>query len=177
MEETQTDVEDNISLEDTLESLKRNANAVDVHLQEARKKLKAFQHKIAEESSSLDEVPLQPRTRMMKWLTDRHLPVESTFVDFFEVFIEEHKKENRLDISKRTVYLNTDASILFGYRPPHIENVRPVGDLRTSLNNVEAQFAEGDSCLVPVLDVRRPKEREVTVHLYNLLEKLNVLYY
>jgi hypothetical protein len=131
MEETHTDVEDNISLEDTLESLKRNANAVDVHLQEARKKLKAFQQKITEESA-----PLQPRTRMMKWLTDRHLPVESTFTDFFEVFVEEHKKENRLDISNRTLNLNTEACILFGY-----------------------------------------KEKELTVHLYDLLEKLNVLYY
>ena len=73
---------------------------------------------------------------MMKWLTDRHLPVESTFTDFFEVFVEEHKKENRLDISNRTLNLNPEACILFGY-----------------------------------------KEREITVHLYDLLEKLNVLYY
>jgi hypothetical protein len=136
MEEIQADVDDTISLEDTLESLKRNANAVDVHLQEARKKLKAFQHKVSEESLSLRETPLQPRTRMMKWLTDRQLPIESSFVDFFEVFVEEHKKESRLDISSRTLYLNTDAVVLFGY-----------------------------------------KEKEVTVHLYDLLEKLNILYY
>jgi hypothetical protein len=72
----------------------------------------------------------------MKWLTDHRLPVECTFTDFFEVFVEEHKKEHRLDLSKRSICLNEEACILFG-----IKAVNPV------------------------------------VSLYDLLERLNVLYY
>lgn len=128
--------EENISLDDTLESLKRNAKAVDVFFQETRKKLKDFQKKVAEETGGLNEVPLQPRTRMMKWLTDHGLPVECTFLDFFEAFIDDHKEEHRLDLSKRSICLNEEACILFGM-----------------------------------------KGKDPLVSLYDVLEKLNVLYY
>lgn len=128
--------DDTISVGATLESLKRNAKALDVHYQEARKKFKDFYVKITQESEGMGETPLQPRTRMMKWLTDRSLTVESTFQEFFEAFVEEHKKENRLDLSTRSICLNRDASILFGY-----------------------------------------KGENLVVTLYELLEKLNILYY
>lgn len=115
--ETETETENqNISLEDTLVSLKRNAQAVDVYFNESKNKLKTFQRKLNEESKPLNHIPLQPRTRCMKWLTDRGLSVESTFVEFFEAFIEEHGKEERLDLSNRTICLNQDACILFGYK-------------------------------------------------------------
>lgn len=111
----ETQEEDTISLDDTLDSLKRNANASQVLLQETLHKLKHFQKKLHDEANETpSEKPLQPRTRMMKWLTDRGLPVESSFTDFFEVFVEEHKKEHRLDLSRRSIQLNPAACILFG---------------------------------------------------------------
>lgn len=106
---------EDISLEDTLESLKRNAKAAEVHLLESLKQMKVFQRNLAKEAKSI-EVPLQPKTRMMKWLTDRGLKVESTFQEFFEAFIEEHKQDHRLDLSSRTIQLNRAACILFGYK-------------------------------------------------------------
>jgi hypothetical protein len=105
-----------ISLEDTLQSLKRNAYAIEIHLQQSIQGVKRLQKHLLEESKDLSNQSLQPRTRMMKWLTDRGLPVESSFTDFFDVFLEEHKKEHRLDVSNRTIRLNEDASILFGYK-------------------------------------------------------------
>lgn len=116
MEELSDTDDQSISLEDTLSSLKRNAQAVDVYFQESRKSLKQFQMKLNEESKSLAATPLQPRTKMMKWLTDRHLSVESTFSEFFEAFVEEHAKEQRLDLSNRSVTLNESACVLFGYK-------------------------------------------------------------
>ena len=126
---------DDISLEDSLEGLKRDAKAVEVHLLESIKQLKHVQKRVAQESKTI-EVPLQPTTRMMKWLTDRSLNVESTFQEFFEAFVEEHTKGHRLDVSARTIQLNTPACILFGMKEPE-----------------------------PVL------------HLYEILEKVQVLYY
>jgi hypothetical protein len=115
--EQEIDVEaETIPLEDTLDTLKRNANAVEIHLQETIKHVKRLRKQVVEESNDLSEMPLQPRTRMMKWLTERGLPVESTFLEFFEVFIEEHKKEHRLDLSQRTVRPNEKACILFGLK-------------------------------------------------------------
>ena len=106
--------QDDISLEDTLSSLKRNATAVEMYYLETLKQLKVFQKRVAKEF--YEEIPQQPKTRMMKWLTDRHLRVESTFQEFFEVFIEEHKKEHRLDLASRSIILNSAACILFGYK-------------------------------------------------------------
>lgn len=120
MEEQDTETE-TISLEDTLQSLKRNAYAVEIHLQQSILHLKKLQKRLIEESKDISQQALQPRTRMMKWLTDRGLPVESSFTEFFEVFLEEHKKEHRLDLSKRTISLNADACILFGYKSKSVE--------------------------------------------------------
>jgi hypothetical protein len=105
---------DDISLDDTLSSLKRNAKAAEVHYLESLKHFKAFQKRLAKEAN--EEVPQQPRTRMMKWLTDRGLKVESTFQEFFEAFVEEHKQEHRLDLASRSITLNSAACILFGYK-------------------------------------------------------------
>jgi hypothetical protein len=118
MEETEVET---VSLEDTLESLKRNANAVDVHFQQSLQHLKRLQKRIVEESKDISEQVLQPKTRMMKWLTDHGLPVECSFLDFFEVFLDEHRKEHRLDVSKRTVSLNDNACRLFGYKAKDAE--------------------------------------------------------
>lgn len=130
---TETEQDNGISLEETLESLKRNAKAVDVYFQESRNKLKAFQTKLAEESHTLSEIPLQPRTRLMKWLTDRGLPMNSSFRDFFEAFLEEHGKEDRLDLSNRTVSLNTYAGTLFGVKSNTVLSVFDVLERTESL--------------------------------------------
>ncbi len=127
--------EDTISLEESLTTLKRDAKAVEVHLLESIKQMKGFQKKVAQESKTI-EVPLQPKTRLMKWLTDRGLKVESTFQEFFEAFVEEHKKDHRLDVSQRTIQLNTAACILFGM-----------------------------------------KDTSPSIHLYDVLEKIQNLYY
>jgi hypothetical protein len=106
---------EDISLEDTLESLKRNAKAAETHLLESLKQLKGFQTNLVKESKTMD-VPLQPKTRLMKWLTDRGLRVESTFQEFFEAFMDDHKQDHRLDLSVRSIQLNTAACVLFGLK-------------------------------------------------------------
>jgi hypothetical protein len=129
----ESDLED-ISLEDTLESLKRNAKAAETHLLESLKQMKAFQAHLAKESASI-EVPLQPKTRLMKWLTDRGLRVESTFQEFFEAFIDEHKKDCHLDLTTRTVELNTAACVLFG-----LKDTRPKVHLYELLEKVSTLY-------------------------------------
>ena len=53
-QEPDTDVDtETISLDDTLASLKRNADSIQIYLQESLKKFKAFQYRVAEESKDL----------------------------------------------------------------------------------------------------------------------------
>lgn len=125
---------EDISLEDTLESLKRNAKASETHLLESLKQLKRFQTNLAKESQAMD-VPLQPKTRLMKWLTDRNLKVESTFQEFFEVFVSEHKQDHRVDISKRTIQLNSAACVLFG-----LKDISPTVPLYDVLQKVSTLY-------------------------------------
>jgi hypothetical protein len=113
--------EEIISLEDTLQSLKRNAQATEIHFQETLRRFKQFQKRLSEEThQEVSQRDLQPRTRMMKWLTERGLPVECSFQEFFERFLEEHKQDHRLDLSRRTIHLNPAACVLF-----HIKEKKP----------------------------------------------------
>lgn len=131
--EATTESEESISLEDTLESLKRNAKAVDVYFHESRKKLKEFQKKYTSESQPFHELPLQPRTRLMKWLTDRDMSVESSFHEFLEAFLEEHANENLLDLSERTIACNSAACILLGQPQGHVLTIFELIALTESL--------------------------------------------
>lgn len=101
------------SLEETLDSLKRNAVAVDLYCKEARTRMKAIHATAMEVLASSVEVPLQPRTRLMKWLTDHGLPVDTSFHDFFNTFLLDHKQDNRLDLSSRSIRLNKAGAHLF----------------------------------------------------------------
>jgi hypothetical protein len=71
----------------------------------------------------------------MKWLTDRGLRVESTFSDFFEAFVEEHKHDHRVDLSNRTLQLNTAACVLFG-----LKDTQPVVHLYDILQKVSTLY-------------------------------------
>jgi len=127
-----TDTEEStVSLEDTLESLKRNAAAVETYFKEARTQMKTIHTTALEILASSAEVPLQPRTRLMKWLTDHNLPVETSFHDFFEAFLVEHKQDQRLDLSTRSIRLNRAGAHLFQC---HVNTTVSLYDLLRSLS-------------------------------------------
>ena len=117
MEEIDTTESDEGSLEDLIESLKRNAFAVDQSYKQAVSKLKAVRVAVLEEQKSMSEVPLQPRTRLMKWLTDRGLPVDCSFREFFQTFLQEHKEESRLELETRVIRLSKSGAVLLGKAP------------------------------------------------------------
>lgn len=127
-----TDTEEStVSLDDTLESLKRNAAAVEAYFKEARTQMKGVHATALEILASSAEVPLQPRTRLMKWLTDRNMPVDTSFHTFFDAFLVEHKQEHRLDLSTRSIRLNKAGAHLFQCQ---LNTTVPLYDLLRSLS-------------------------------------------
>lgn len=62
-----------------------------------------------------EEISDKPTEKLVKWLKKRDLSEETSFEEFFEIFIKEHN--GRLDISKRTMVLNKHGAKLFGYEP------------------------------------------------------------
>jgi hypothetical protein len=96
------------TLNESLEALKQQAKTVEIALCEARLQMKGLQKKVSA------EVVIQPRARTRQWLEKRGKPIHSEIEDFFELFLEEHAQEDRLDVSARTLQLNPEGQSLFG---------------------------------------------------------------
>lgn len=112
MEDETLQERDEGSFEESLEVLKRSTAAVPVQLKDIYASLLSVRNQLAAQRSDLSAA-YQPRTRFLKWLGDRKLSAEIPTAEFFQVFFEEHKKEDRLSLSNRSIALNPSACILF----------------------------------------------------------------
>jgi hypothetical protein len=114
-----TDVEsseDERTAEDILSSIHQNISLFDTFFDECHSRFSMVKQKAEEETvGPLSEIVLEPKPQLILWLETRKLPKNTNFQSFFEVFLEEHKQDNRCDISERTITLNKEASILLGY--------------------------------------------------------------
>jgi hypothetical protein len=109
--------DDDVTVEDTLLSLKRQTGVVQNMLIDCIHSFKAFQTKAKDEViGPLSDIPLVPKPRLQAWLRQREMPADSNFHTFFEKFLHEHHKERKCDVSDRTIHLNNDACVLFGYK-------------------------------------------------------------
>jgi hypothetical protein len=114
-----TDVEssdDERTAEDILSSIHQNISVFDTFFHECHSRFSMVKQKAEEETvGPLSEIVLEPKPHLVLWLEARKLPKDTNFRTFFEVFLEEHRLENRCDISERSITLNKEASILLGY--------------------------------------------------------------
>jgi hypothetical protein len=101
-------------IENALETLKEKANKAEDQVIQALNRLKLVEFKMKQELEDLSETQLKSRAVLRHWLEARNLPKESTFQQFFEALLEEHKQEYRLDLGDRSIRLNKDGCKLFG---------------------------------------------------------------
>ena len=95
------------SIEDILETIKNQAFEIDKDFQSVFEKIKDYRDSID------DETTLIAKPRLKQWLVQRGMSPILSFHEFFEVFLEEHKTEGRLDLATRTIDLREDARSLF----------------------------------------------------------------
>ena len=105
---------DSDEIETQLSTLKLRAGEAEDQVVQALNRLKLVEFKLKKELEDLSETSLRSKVPLRQWLTSRNLSKESTFQEFFETLLEEHKAEHRLDISDRSILLNKDACKLFG---------------------------------------------------------------
>jgi hypothetical protein len=111
------DASDNESiLEEHMEYLKEKAKTVENDFVTILNRMKLTQHKLKLELKELSEIELRSKPTLRSWLKSRELPEDCSFQEFFEAFLEEHRKEYRLDLSERSICLNQDAGKLFGLK-------------------------------------------------------------
>ena len=97
------------SYAESLESLKESMKSVKVLFQECHERFKTFHQKMV---PSIDEALLEVKPSAEVWFTKRNISTTITFADFFRAFLAEHSKENRLDLSGRSIIINHDAAVL-----------------------------------------------------------------
>ena len=98
-----------------LTSLAENTKKAEEQVIHALNRLKLLEFKMKQELEDLSETQLKAKPALRYWLETRSLPKTSTFQEFFERFLEEHKAEHRLDLTDRSIHLNKDGCKLFGY--------------------------------------------------------------
>lgn len=111
-------------IEEHMDYLKSKAKTVEAEFVTILNRMKLTQHKLKMELEELSATQLRSKPPLRTWLRNRNLPEDCSFQEFFEAFLEEHRKEYRLDLGDRAVHLNRDGCKLFGL---------PCGDKRLTL--------------------------------------------
>lgn len=100
------------SFEQSLEALKRTIDVIPSQMKHMTTSLLSVRNQLALQRLDLSATYV-PRTRLLKWLGDRNFSADLSISEFFQAFFEEHKKENRLFLSSRSIALNPSACVLF----------------------------------------------------------------
>jgi len=113
-ENEQQDEDHGLFIEEHLSSLKTSAKVAEDSVVAALNRLKVVQQKVKINVEEMSETELRSKPALRKWLQARNLSNDCSFQEFFQVFLDEHQKDYRLDISERSICLNREACQLLG---------------------------------------------------------------
>lgn len=113
-ENEQQDEDHGLFIEEHLSSLKTSAKVAEDSVVAALNRLKVVQQKVKLNVEEMSQTELRSKPALRKWLQARNLSNQSSFQEFFQIFLDEHQKDYRLDISERSICLNREACQLLG---------------------------------------------------------------
>ena len=105
---------DTEEIEAHLSSLKTSAKTIEETMTACLNRMKLAHHKLKLELQELSETELRSKPSLRAWLRKNECPEDCSFQEFFQAFLDVHKKDNRLNLSDRSVRLNEEAVKLFG---------------------------------------------------------------
>ena len=109
---------------ETLDQLKEKATESMKQFHRCVDQLTMIQEKIEEElDDSICQSVLTAKEGAKVWMHDHGLPIETSFQEFFSYLLKEHGKEDRLDLSNRSICLNKDTAQLFGLQVNSIHHI------------------------------------------------------
>lgn len=117
---------DTIDIEDLCSSLRKSSIEVENLYNDTFMHMRAFKKKLKDQewsTNSLHTVPLKAKPHTKLWLKKNKLYRGISFQEFFAFICDELAKENRLDLSKRTIKPSEDIAVLFNIpadQPIHI---------------------------------------------------------
>jgi hypothetical protein len=100
------------NLKELCQSLQQSSLQLATAVEDTYQHFKLIRRKVKEEEHSLDKLPLKPRAHTRKWLEAHGLPEQCNYADFFTEVLNELSKEDRLDLSRRTLVPNASLAAL-----------------------------------------------------------------
>lgn len=126
--------EELVGSEEICASLTLQAKRVGELFTECETHYKAFHKRVVADIDPIEDAELIPKDKMKVWLQAHNLSERVTFQQFFEAFLQDHKKEGRLDLSNRSLDPNPEARALLGIK--RAQKKIPVLDLIELLTNL-----------------------------------------
>ena len=106
--------EENTSLEETLEVLKRNTKEIQDSMKNAVEAYQRIMKNTKEESKPFHEKKVRVHGALKVWAVHHGFLSELSIKDFLQIVFEDYGKGKRLDISQRTVKLDEAVAKLLG---------------------------------------------------------------
>lgn len=104
--------EDSENLQELCQSLQTSSLQLADAIEDTYQHFKLIRRKVKDEEYSLDKMPLKPRAHTRAWMAAHGLPEQVCFEEFFAVILDELAKDNRLDLSARSLLPNTHLAAL-----------------------------------------------------------------
>jgi hypothetical protein len=104
---------DSVGVDELCQALDKSCRLVTDLYNDTYMQFRGLRKKVKEEMHTLDRQPLKPKPHVKRWLKKHNLPETPTFQEFFEVVCDELQKEDRLDLSQRTLTPTKEIAKLF----------------------------------------------------------------
>ena len=114
---------DSGDIDELCQALNKSCKQVTDLYNDTYMQFRGLRKKVKDEMNTLDRHPLKPKTHVKRWLKKHTLPETPSFQEFFEVICNELAKEDRLNLSARTVTPTKEIASLFNIeaeKPIHI---------------------------------------------------------
>ena len=115
---------DSVGIDELCQALNKSCKQVTDLYNDTYMQFRGLRKKVKEEMHTMDRQPLKPKSASVKkWLKSHNLPETPTFQEFFDVVCSELQKEDRLNLSDRTITPTKEIAKLFSVKaetPIHV---------------------------------------------------------
>lgn len=104
---------DSVGIDELCQALDKSCKEVTDLYNDTYMQFRGLRKKVKDEMHTLDRQPLKPKPHIKRWLKKHNLPETPTFQEFFGVICDVLAKEDRLDLSQRTLKPTKEIASLF----------------------------------------------------------------
>lgn len=114
---------DSVGIDELCQALDKSCKQVTELYNDTYMQFRGLRKKVKDEMNTLDRQPLKPKSHVKRWLKKHNLPDTPTFEEFFGEVCNVLTKDDRLNLSERTVTPTKEIAQLFcveAEKPIHI---------------------------------------------------------